>query len=248
MPDATLDLFSALLGGTLSAGGDHGRSSAATLPTDAPVNFTTTGAFGKLGPTDTLVAAPSRAAARRAWPASLLLPGSGTPINNYMRVHDARHRGARFPVSRPRHRASTSSAAPVIADVSGDGSPRSSRAATPRRCTPSPPAGAQAPGFPKFTTGWMVFGPSVGDLDGEGHNEVASTTREGYLMAWKTGGDADANQEWWSSHHDERNTGQYGIDTRPPGILRDACISAGGTTPQLDAPGDDWYAGTGGPL
>ena len=30
-------------------------------------------------------------------------------------------------------------------------------------------AGAQAGGFPKFTTGWEVFGPAVGDLDGDGH-------------------------------------------------------------------------------
>ena len=38
-------------------------------------------------------------------------------------------------------------------------------------------------------------------------------------MAWNTPGKAGGGDQWWSYRHDERNTGTYGIDTRPPGIL-----------------------------
>jgi hypothetical protein len=66
-----------------------------------------------------------------------------------------------------------------------------------------------------------------------------TTTREGYLFAWRTDGRPDA--ESWAYHHDEWRTGRYGTDTRPPGVLRD--IQRGGPAVSFTAPGDDWYAG-----
>jgi hypothetical protein len=173
----------------------------------------------------------------------LLLPGLGTPINNYMRVHDAAT-GAALPGFPAEAQGLDFLGAPVIADVTGDGQSDVIQGGDSSALHAFSTGGAQASGFPKFMTGWIVFGPSVGDFAGDGHNDVVATTREGYLMAWKTGGDADANQEWWSSHHDERNTGQYGIDTRPPGILRDPMVSADGGALNWTAPGDDWYTGT----
>ena len=104
--------------------------------------------------------------------------------------------------------------------------------------------GDQAAGFPKFTSGWVVFGPATGDLDSDGKTEVVAMTREGYLAAWKTDGTAAGNDEWWNYRHDERNTAEYGADTRPPGILGDAGISSDGAELDWSAPGDDWYAGT----
>ena len=87
VPDATLGLLSGLANGTLDATAITGIL-AGDLPDDAPVNFTGTGAFGKVGATSTLaVAEPGSGVASVA--TSLLLPGLGTPINNYMRVHDA---------------------------------------------------------------------------------------------------------------------------------------------------------------
>ena len=239
VPDETLGMFSGLANGTLSAG-EITDILGGDTPDDAPVNFATTGAFGKIGPTNTLsLAEPGSGAASVA--TSLLLPGLGTPINNYMRVHDAAT-GEALPGFPAEAQGLDFLGAPVIAYVTGDGQPDVIEGGDSSALHAFSTGGAQASGFPKFMTGWIVFGPSVGDFEGQGHNDVVATTREGYLMAWKTGGDADANQEWWSSHHDERNTGQYGLDTRPPGILRDASVDA--TTLHWTAPGDDWYAGT----
>jgi hypothetical protein len=97
-----------------------------------------------------------------------------------------------------------------------------------------------ASGFPKFTTGWEVFGPTVGDIDGDGRNEVGITTREGYLEVWNTPGQASSNQ-WWSSRHDQHNSGEYGVDAQSPGVARNARVQHGQL--HFKAPGDDWYDG-----
>jgi hypothetical protein len=59
-------------------------------------------------------------------------------------------------------------------------------------------------------------------------------------MVWNTPGKASADQ-WWSYRHDERNTGEYGVDTRSPGVARNARIQHGEL--RFKAPGDDWYVG-----
>src|SRR4029077_12690501 len=68
-------------------------------------------------------------------------------------------------------------------------------------------------------------------------------TREGNTFVWHTDGLASANVEWWHHRHDEWNTGRYGTDTRPPGIIR--ALTNNATLHQISftAPGDDWYAG-----
>jgi len=98
-------------------------------------------------------------------------------------------------------------------------------------------------GFPKFTTGWMLWSPTAGDLDSDGTVEIVANTREGYTTVWRTPGLASANVEWWRYGHDEWNTRRYGTDTRPPGILRAAVVDADARTVSFTAPGDDWYAG-----
>ena len=62
-------------------------------------------------------------------------------------------------------------------------------------------------------------------------------------MAWNTRGKSSANDEWWGYRHDERNTGEYGTDTRPPGVRASVQVR-GATAAAFNAPGDDWYAGT----
>ena len=68
-------------------------------------------------------------------------------------------------------------------------------------------------------------------------------TREGYLFVWATPGFAYANTQWWHANHDERNTGSYGVDTRPPGIIRNLQWTPGNTTASWTAPGGNWYNG-----
>jgi hypothetical protein len=54
------------------------------------------------------------------------------------------------------------------------------------------------------------------------------------------------NDEWWTSRHDEWNTGAYGTDTRPPGTPTQLGAAPDGSQVTLTwkAPGDDWLCGT----
>ncbi|MFN8643388.1 MAG: hypothetical protein U0802_17645 [Candidatus Binatia bacterium] len=110
-------------------------------------------------------------------------------------------------------------AGPSVADVTGDGLPRRSPARAcrhPRRRRRR----REAPGWPRFTNGWMVQGPAVGDLDGDGRLEVVATTREGHLFAWRTDGDECGAIPWRRWHHDEWSSSNAGTDARPPASLR----------------------------
>src|SRR5688572_21179683 len=210
------------------------------VPDDVPVNFTTSGAFGRFGAGGQLsYAEPGSGVATVA--GSLLFSGSGLPINSYMRAFDAQS-ASPVPGFPARVQGLDFLGAPAIADVSGDGEPEVIQGGDSSALHAFNQTGAQAPGFPKFHTGWVVFGPAVGDIEGDGRNEVAAATREGYLMVWKTPGRAEGNEEWWGYRHDERNTGLYGIDTRPPGVARRVRLACGRLS--FRAPGDDWYNGT----
>jgi hypothetical protein len=114
------------------------------------------------------------------------------------------------------------------------------------------PAGLEASGWPKFTGGWTQTTPAVGDADGDGDLDVTGYTREGWSFLWDTGSDAcgseasPANNEWWTYHHDEFNSANYGTDARPPGAPEDLGALRTGATVTLSftAPGDDWMCGT----
>jgi hypothetical protein len=106
--------------------------------------------------------------------------------------------------------------------------------------------GTEGGGFPKFTGGWLFSVPAVGDTDGDGKLEINALTREGYAFQWDTNRPAcGTNDEWWTSRHDEWNTGAYGTDSRPPGTPRSFSIkrSGGRATLSWIAPGDDWLCG-----
>ena len=64
-------------------------------------------------------------------------------------------------------------------------------------------------GWPKFTGGWSVSTPAVGDFDGDGKVDVALATREGNLFVWHAAGDACQTPEWPKYQHDLWNTGNY---------------------------------------
>ncbi|HJQ84213.1 MAG TPA: hypothetical protein VKA21_09065, partial [Candidatus Binatia bacterium] len=68
--------------------------------------------------------------------------------------------------------------------------------------------GAEPLGWPKFTGGWHVANAAVGDVDGDGLNEVVALTREGNLFVWDTTAPAAA-EEWPKKRHDLRNTGNH---------------------------------------
>jgi hypothetical protein len=112
------------------------------------------------------------------------------------------------------------------------------------------PTGAEAPGWPKFTGGWIESTPAVGDADGDGKLDVAGVTREGWSFLWRTGVSAcgGSNDQWWTFHHDERSTANYGVDGRPPGSPRNLVATrnatVGSVTVSWKQPGDDWLCGS----
>ncbi|MCL5447129.1 MAG: S8 family serine peptidase [Actinobacteria bacterium] len=67
--------------------------------------------------------------------------------------------------------------------------------------------GEAAPGYPKFTGGWMVNSPTFGSFGDLGYKVLAAGTREGYLFVWKSSTSSCAsNGPWPMSHHDLYNT------------------------------------------
>jgi hypothetical protein len=112
------------------------------------------------------------------------------------------------------------------------------------------PTGTEAPGWPKFTGGWIESTPAVGDADGDGKLDVAGVTREGWSFLWRTGVSAcgNSNDQWWTFHHDERSTANYGVDGRPPGSPRNLVATrnatVGSVTVSWKQPGDDWLCGS----
>jgi hypothetical protein len=82
------------------------------------------------------------------------------------------------------------------------------------------PTGADAPGFPKFTGGWLYGVTPVGDIDGDGLLEIANWTREGNVFVWDTTvAVCDGDHEWPGFRHDNLNDGNYGSDGTPPGKI-----------------------------
>ena len=207
------------------------------LPADVPVGFTTSGAFGRFGGGLTY-AQPGSGTASIA--AALLFPGLGNPIVNYERAFDARS-GATRPGFPSELQGLNFLGAPLVVDVTGDGAAEIVDGGDSNAVHGYTASGAQAAGFPKFNSGWGLWSPSAGDLDSDGKIEIVQLTREGYLFAWRTEGKAADNQQWWRWHHDERSTGLYGLDARPPGTPREVRVSK--RTVSFVAPGDDWYSG-----
>lgn len=101
----------------------------------------------------------------------------------------------------------------TIADVDGDGRANILSGDGGYFVWATNPDGSQAPGFPKWTQGWHITTPAVGDLNGDDLIDVVASTREGWLYAWATpghvGGAPDAKLpaiQWESFHRDDQNT------------------------------------------
>jgi hypothetical protein len=208
---------------------------------DVPVAFTTSGAFGRFNGTLTYAQAGSGAASIIG---ALLTAGSGQPILNKERAWNAAT-GAVVPGFPAKFQGLNFLSAPIFVDITGDGLAEIVDGGDSSAMHAFMNGGVQAvqARFPKFTTGWVLWSPTAGDLDGDGTVELVVNTREGYTMVWNTSGLASANTEWWRYRHDEWNTGRYGVDSRPPGVLRAPHLDGAAHTVAFTAPGDDWYTG-----
>lgn len=99
--------------------------------------------------------------------------------------------------------------APAIADLTGDGRPEVVVGSAGYLLHAWDASGAEAPGWPKHTGGWILGAPAVGDIDGDGYLDVVATTREGQVFAWSTDGRADQDVQWAGFRHDAHNTGNF---------------------------------------
>jgi Ca2+-binding RTX toxin-like protein len=91
-------------------------------------------------------------------------------------------------------------------------------------------------------------------VNGDGKLDATTVTREGWAFLWGTDasscdtGSTTTNEEWWTFHHDEHGTANYGADARPPGSPEDLRATrhadADSATVGWTAPGDDWLCGT----
>jgi hypothetical protein len=98
----------------------------------------------------------------------------------------------------------------AIADVTGDGYPEVIMGTGGYFVHAVDACGREPAGWPKFTGGWVMATPAVGDIDGDHGLEVVTATREGFLYAWSTHGTDSGVIAWESFHHDNGNTGNYG--------------------------------------
>jgi len=210
------------------------------------VQFTTSASLGNVLGAPTPQAFQPGSAGLEVFTGITQIPGFGQRVENGIGGWDPTT-GATLPQFSHSLQGLAFFSAPAIADVTGDGvpdviQPTDSGALQAFDGT----SGQAAAGFPKWTGGWSLFTPGVGDLDGSGNVVVAAVTREGYLHVWNTPGKTSANHEAWHWHQDERNTGHYGTDTRPPAGVRDLSVTRDGANDRLTftAPGDDWNEGT----
>jgi len=86
------------------------------------------------------------------------------------------------------------------------------------------PSGGDTSGFPiLIDDSPYVFNSPVGDLDGDGDNEVLIYVVDGILYAYDLGG-SPANNQWPQNRHDERHSGLYAA---PQGDTSELCFNPG---------------------
>jgi hypothetical protein len=111
-------------------------------------------------------------------------------------------------------------AAPAIADLDGDGDRETIVGNGVYTLSAFDSDGHVPAGWPKVTGGWTVGTPAVGDWDGDGTVDVATTRRDGVVLVWGAAGSATTGVAW----------AQYGCDLYHSGACVDTAVAAVGPT------------------
>ena len=212
------------------------------LPPGSPVPFATSGAFGRFG--GQLTYAQEMIGSSHITGAEEY-PQSGLNITQYEVAYPANSSGVAKPLPGfpAPHQGWDFFGAPMFAGVTAGGHTSIIEGGDSGAIDAYMPGGSLAPGFPLFTGGWTLYSPSSGDLLSNGQLDIVATTREGYVMAWSTAGNPATNNQWWHWHHDEYNSGLYGLHTRPPGAPRSISWNEKSSSISFIAPGNRWYTG-----
>src|SRR5258708_19086000 len=221
-------------------------ASSILAPAGALVRFTTSPSLGNLLGLSTPQAVQAGSAAAEVATGITQTPGLGIRVDNAVSAWDTAT-GIALPQLTNYIQGLAFFGAPAIADVTGDGRPDIIQTADSGAVMGFDGSSGQvAAGFPKWSGGFSLWTPAVGDITGKGTVDVAAVTREGYLHVWETPGLASANKEAWHWHQDDWNDGHYGQDTRPPAGIADLIVSDSGAEAVLKftAPGDNWNEGT----
>ncbi len=173
------------------------------------------------------------------------LPARQTPSDNHMSAW--RSDGALLPAFPRETNDLQFFVVPVVADITGDGLPEVLQGSGVRDLHAVDGQGRIPAGWPKLTAGWTVAPPVVADFDDDGKVEVMHVTREGYLFAWRSEGDACGFHPWRQAQHDEHGTSNVATDARPPAsIPQPIAISTAPTQARFSLeslPGDDGRCG-----
>jgi hypothetical protein len=212
-------------------------------PSSPLVHFTTSASIGKLGPAGALTAVQAGSATTDIVTGIVETPGLGIRVRSAIEAWNP-ETGANLPQYTQPIQGLPFLSAPALADVSGSGRPDIVIGADSGALQAwDGTTGQPVPGWPKWTGGWTLGTPATGDLLGNGTNTVVVGLREGWLHAYTTPGLATANNDAWHWHQNDRNTGHYGDDTRPP-MMPASLGFVGHGTLCWRAPGNDWNVGT----
>jgi len=225
--------FETILGGL-------GDPKSAPASTDVPITFTTSGAFGEM---DGQLRFGQAETGGLSILAAEETSNAGAGIDEFEVTYPAAGgvASAGFPAPR---QGIDFLGAPLFADVGTGSGTDLVDGGDSNAIVAYTASGQMVPGFPKWTPGWNLFSPTTGDLYGNGHVDLVTTTREGYLMAWGTDAPASANDQWPRWHHDLYNSGNYGTQAIPPGAPRDPSWRPGRRVLTFVAPGANEYTGT----
>jgi hypothetical protein len=215
----------------------------AVNPSSSLVHFTTTASIGKLGGASSLTAVQGSSAVTDIVTGVVEKPGKGIRVRSAVEAWNP-VTGANLPQYTQPLQGLAFLTAPALADVTGEGKPDIILGADSSALQAwDGTSGKALEGWPKWTGGWTLGTPAIGDLLGNGKDAVVVGLREGWLHAYATPGLASANNDAWHWHQNERNTGHYGDDTRPP--MKPANLHATSPTSICwTAPGNDWNVGT----